>query len=394
MKKIKFLLFLLILSSCNKYLGTVDPDYSPKKEVTEIFSNDQIDENFTSITLNNILYPQLINPSLNVFEIKIDKISNTDKDSVFELINDKIILSKEDTIITIDNYNKIKIKYDLNLNKGEKVLNFFDYKNKIYIFTNRSRIFFIEDNNVIELANFEIFTNATPILIDKYLILLSVFGDIFEIKLDDFSISKKANFNSKPGISIKSNIFEDQENLYYLFNSGTLLTFDKKNYEYKDNYILEDLNILSSLRVFNELINTPFSFNNYLYFIDKSGKIAAYNPVTSEIFWEIDLNSTILNYQFSNNGYLIILTLENILILSNNGKIINSYTHNQESPKLFFNINKNIYLISEEGISSINFNNKSEEKFYKNKFSSNLEIYFKGLNIYLKDDKSLFKLSE
>ena len=38
MKKIKFLIFLLVLSSCNKYLGTVDPDYTPTNEVTEIFS--------------------------------------------------------------------------------------------------------------------------------------------------------------------------------------------------------------------------------------------------------------------------------------------------------------------------------------------------------------------
>ena len=39
MKKIKFLIFLLALSSCNQYLGTVDPDYIPKNEATEIFSD-------------------------------------------------------------------------------------------------------------------------------------------------------------------------------------------------------------------------------------------------------------------------------------------------------------------------------------------------------------------
>ena len=39
MKKIKFLIFLLVLSSCNQYLGTVDPDYTPTNEVTEIFSD-------------------------------------------------------------------------------------------------------------------------------------------------------------------------------------------------------------------------------------------------------------------------------------------------------------------------------------------------------------------
>ena len=37
MKKIKFLIFLLVLTSCNQYLGTVDQDYTPKNEATEFF---------------------------------------------------------------------------------------------------------------------------------------------------------------------------------------------------------------------------------------------------------------------------------------------------------------------------------------------------------------------
>ena len=54
----------------------------------------------------------------------------------------------------------------------------------------------------------------------------------------------------------------------------------------------------------------------------------------------------------------------------------------------------NIYLISEEGISKLNLTEKKEDSFYKNKFKGNLEIYYEDQIIYLKDDKSLFKLSE
>ena len=43
----------------------------------------------------------------------------------------------------------------------------------------------------LELADYDIFINTTPILLDKNLILLSVFGDIYDVKLDDYSISKK-----------------------------------------------------------------------------------------------------------------------------------------------------------------------------------------------------------
>ena len=45
-------------------------------------------------------------------------------------------------------------------------------------------------------------------------------------------------------------------------------------------------------------------------------------------------------------------------------------------------------------IYSINLNKKSEEEFYKNKFTANLDIYYQDQTIYLKDGKNLFKLSE
>ena len=54
----------------------------------------------------------------------------------------------------------------------------------------------------------------------------------------------------------------------------------------------------------------------------------------------------------------------------------------------------NIHLISEKGITKLNMNDKSQETFYKNKFTTNLDIFYQDQYIYLKDDKSLFKLSE
>ena len=394
MKKIKFLIFLITLSSCNQYLGSVDPDYTPKNEVAEIFSNPKNDINNSDIVFGNIIFPQSINSSLNINELKINKIISTDKDSIIYITNDKIILSKDKTIYLIHKDSQNNFEINLNLDKDEKILHIFDYKNIIHILTNRSRLLVIEDQNIIEISNFDIFTNNIPIVSDKHLIIFSVFEEIFEINLEKNSISKQNNFNSSHGISIKSNTFQDEANLYYLFNSGTLLTFNNKNFNYKDNYILQDLNILTSLGLFKELIDTPFSYKNYLYFIDKSGKIASYNPVSSEILWEVDLNNNILNYLFSNDGYLIVLTLDKILILSDKGKIIYSNNHNIISPLIIFNINKNIYLISKEGIKFIDLLKKTEDIFYENKFTSNIKIYSTDQNIYIKDNKNLFKLSE
>ena len=395
MKKIKFLILFIALTSCNQYLGTVDPDYTPSNEVTEIFSNAQNDTYDSKVDFGNIIYPKEINPALSINNLKLDKIMNTDRNSVFNFLYDKIILSKDKKIYLIDNKNENNnFEYELNLSKDEKIIHFFGYRDEIYLLTNRSKISVIDDQNIVDIGNYGVFTNTTPIVLNETLIILSVFGDIYEINLDDKSISKKDYFNSKPGISIKSNIFEDQTKLYYLFNSGTLLAFDKNNYDYLNNYILEDLNILSSIGVFNELLDSSFSYKDYLYLIDRTGKISVFNPVSSDILWELDVNQSILSYLFSNDGYLILMTFDKILIISDQGNIINSYTHNKKSPILIFSIKGNIHLISEEGISKLNIFDKSEESFYKNKFTSNLDIYYQDQIIYLKDDKSLFKLSE
>ena len=394
MKKIKFLIFLLALSSCNQYLGTVDPDYTPTNEVTEIFTDLDKNNLRLDVEFGDIIFPKAVNPSLNINTLEIEKITNINKNSIVNFLNEKTVVSQDKSVFLFDKNNLDKLEYKLNLSKDEKTISIFEFNEDIHLITNRSRLFVINSQNIIELADYDIFINIAPILLDKNLLLFNVFGEIYDVKLDDYSISKKDNFTLKPGISIKSNIYQDSTYSYHLFNSGTLLTFDKNNFDYYDNYILEDLNILTSLDEFNELVDSPFSHNENLYFLDRSGKIAVYNPISSDIFWELDTNDTILSYLFSNDGYLILMTLNKILFISDKGNIIYSYFHNKELPISIFNIQENIYLISDQGISKLNLKDKKDDIIYKNKFTNNLEIFFQDQIIYLKDNKSLFKLSE
>ncbi len=394
MKKIKFLIFLIVLSSCNQYLGSKDPDYIPTNEVTEILSDLDKNNLRTEVEFDNIIFPKAVNPSLYINTLEIEKILSVNKNSIVNFLNEKIIVSKDKVVYLIDKNNQNKLEYKLNLRKDEKTISIFEFNEDIHILTNRSRIFVINSQNILELADYDIFINSAPIVLDKNLILFSVFGEIYDLKLEDYTISKKDNFILKPGISIKSNIFQDNTYSYYLFNSGTIITFENNNFDYYNNYILEDLNILTSLDEFSELVDSPFSHNENLYFLDRSGKIAVYNPISSDIFWELDINDSILSYLFSNDGYLILMTLNKILIISDNGNLIYSYSHNKDSPISIFNIQENIYLISDQGISKLNLKDKRDDIFYKNKFTNNLEIFFKDQNIYLKDNKSLFKLSE
>lgn len=395
MKKIKYLIYLLALSSCNQYLGTVDSDYTPLKEVTEIYSKIQFENSNIEVNSEDIIYPNITNQALNINNLEINKITNIDKESVINFFNDKIYISKNKSVYVLDNTNEKNIsEFKLNLNKDERILNIFEYQDKIYFITNRSRQFVIDDQDLFEVNDYGIFINANPILKEEKLILFSVFGDIYHINLNENVIQTKANFDPKPGINLKSNIYEDQSNIYYLFNSGTLITFDKISLESNNNYIIEDLNIMTSLGNFSDLIDTPFNYNNYLYFLDRSGKIAVFDPLSADILWQLDINDTILKYNFSKNGQLIILTLNKILIISEYGNLTYEYSHNIDSPMSFLFFNEYFYVISEKGITSINLNTKSEDIFYKNKFYNNLDIYYQGQNIFLKDDKSLFKLSE
>ncbi len=397
MKNIKFFIFFLVLSSCNQYLGKVTPNYIPTNETKEIFLNSQIVSNKLSVNHGDIIYPKFISKNLIINNSEIYKIAELDENSAIGFFDHQIYISKDNYIYVIDNADlKNNYQFELNLNEDEYGLHFYEHNNQIYLLTNNSRLFVLNNQQDASMVfDYDFITNTTPILVDETLLIFSVFGDIYKINLNENnSIIKIINFKPNPGKIINSNIFYDKDNLYYLYNTDTLITFDKYKLEPYKNYIKEDLNILTSIGNYNELVDTPFSNNDYLYFLDRSGKIAVFNKLSSEIIWEYDVNNTILSYLFSENGYLTILTFDKILIFSEDGILNSSFSHNKESPLLIFNIQENIHLISKEGISLVNVDNNSEDSFIKNKFSSNLDIYYQGQNIYLKDDKSLFKLSE
>ena len=58
MKIVKLFGFLLLLSSCNQYLGTVEPDYIPQNEVEEVFLNKtRAPESNDEFKIGEIYYP-------------------------------------------------------------------------------------------------------------------------------------------------------------------------------------------------------------------------------------------------------------------------------------------------------------------------------------------------
>ena len=175
MKKIKFLIFLIVLSSCNQYLGSKDPDYIPTNEVTEILSDLDKNNLRTEVEFDNIIFPKAVNPSLYINTLEIEKILSVNKNSIVNFLNEKIIVSKDKVVYLIDKNNQNKLEYKLNLSKDEKTISIFEFNEVIHILTDRSRIFIIDGQNISELADYNIFLNTSPIVLDKNLILLSVF---------------------------------------------------------------------------------------------------------------------------------------------------------------------------------------------------------------------------
>ncbi len=80
MRIIKFICLLLLLNSCNKYLGVVDPDYTPSDELEDIFSNELTKSNENKISeIRKIIFPKNQLLIGDVSSIGIKKITSLEK---------------------------------------------------------------------------------------------------------------------------------------------------------------------------------------------------------------------------------------------------------------------------------------------------------------------------
>ena len=95
MRLIKLFFFLFLLSSCNKYLGVVEPDYSPSRGVTELFSsNTNIVDLKEDINFGTTKYPFSKSFNENVNFLKLKKIANINENTKVYSDNDNIFYSK------------------------------------------------------------------------------------------------------------------------------------------------------------------------------------------------------------------------------------------------------------------------------------------------------------
>ena len=396
MRLIKLFFFLFLLSSCNKYLGVIEPDYSPSKEVTEIFSsNANIFNLKEDINVGNTKYPYSKSFNENINFLKLQKIANINEKTKVYSNNDNIFYTKKNLLIKINKSNKKnKVEYKIVLNKDERIIHIYENNDLIYLLTNKSKLFKLIDESLKLEFDFEIYINSKALLLEEKMIIFSVFGDVLEIDLSTYAINNKGKFSPLYGLSFDSSSYLFDEYRSYLFNSGTLIFLRKSDNQLESNYYLDDLNILTSMNIYEDFIDTPFEFNNYLYFIEKKGFLSVFNPITSEILWEIDINSSIKDYSFSDKGYLALLTSDKIFIIDEKGIIIFDLLHEIEDPISFLISSNEISIFNSDGINIFDINSKKKIDFIKSKFNSQLEIINFKSDIFINDTKSLYQISE
>ena len=394
MKIVKLIGFLLLLSSCNQYLGTVEPDYIPKNEVEEVFLNKTLAlESNDEFKIGKVFYPDNKKFDLNKpFEIK--KIANIDKKSQFLILENEIYYNKKNDLFSITKTDfKEKNSYEIEINKDEEIILISSLNSDLYILTNKGKVFKSTQNVFEIILDLQVFLSQNTISQSSKIITFSVFGEIIEINLENNTFDITGNFIVNHGITNSSNTYPYNNSNVILYNSGTLIFLKQTDNIPETNYYLEDLNILSQVGIFEEFIDTPFNIDNFFYFIEKKGLISIFNPLTSEILWETDISSPIIDYLIDEEKNLFILTFNKIYIFSSQGYLQKEINHSQENPFNFWTDGKYLYLANQDGISMINFNGELISSI-KQKFVDFLKLFKSNNQYYFVDSKNLYTLSE
>ena len=394
MKIVKLFGFLLLLTSCNQYLGTVDPDYIPQNEVEEVFLNKTLAlESDDEFKIGEVFYPD--NKKFDLNEIlDLKKIASIDKNSQFLILENEIYYNKKNDLFSLTKKDSKKNNsFEIEINKDEEIILISSFDSELYILTNKGKVFKSIQNGFEKILDLQVFLSQNTISQSSKIITFSVFGEIIEINLENNTFVTTGNFAVNHGITISSSTYPYNNSNVILYNSGTLIFLNQTDNTLETNYYLEDLNILSQVGTFEEFLDTPFNIDNFFYFIEKKGLISIFNPLTSEILWETDISSPIVDYFIDKERNLFILTFNKIFIFSSQGYLRKEIAHSQENPFNFWTDGESLYLANQDGISVINFNGELINSI-KQKLTDFLKFFKSNNQYYFIDSRNFYTLSE
>ena len=402
----RVIIFSLILSGCgNNYFGTVDDDYTPTKKIIYL-NNYEVEFSVNKLEL----LPELLfknfdifqSPKLNFKTVNFSKIKKIFKNesisNIVDFDNSLIYIAKNYSLKSFSN-NKIYSKSVLpkNFRKNNNQFKIVLENNKLFVISDYGEIFKISQNWSFEplaSANKKInFINSHEgkfLFIDLNGTLLT-----FDTIQNTFNSSDIMDVNY--GFNNKNyDILNYNNLLFHNINTKTFAIIDLNNYKFINKYVLDSLNILSSIGDVEGLVNTPLIVENGVIFVSEKGKIFNFDINNDEIIWDLDLNEIIIDFISSPNG-LILITDTNIHVYETiNGKLISKNKHNVFNPTLISLINSKLLVIGQNNLNFIDFNPYNFDTSIIIKFKNNNidSIGYSNGNYFLKNKDNIYTLSE
>ena len=185
MKIVKLIGFLLILSSCNQYLGTIDSDYIPQNEVKEVFLNKtRALESNDEFKIGEVFYPDN-----KKFDLKkpfdFEKIASIDKNSQFLILENKIYYNKKNDLFSLNKKDfKENNSFEIEIDKDEEIILISSFDSELFILTNKGKVFKSIKNGFEIVLDLQVFLSQNTISQSSKIIAFSVFGEIIEINLE------------------------------------------------------------------------------------------------------------------------------------------------------------------------------------------------------------------
>ena len=269
------------------------------------------------------------------------------------------------------------------------------YNDNIYITTRLNDVISInKDGKVNWKKTLNAIPISTPVIEDDNIYIITNDNKTYSLSTYDGQINWIHYGNVRESAILgSSNVVIYNDYIISSYSSGALFVLNKNTGEQIYTTNLSGKYFVFSNFELNDIDLTPIIYNNILVASANNGMTIALNLDTMQIIWKKNLSS--LTNILSNNGFLYIMSTDNILYCLNidSGKIywkqsLNQYVNMEKKkesiiyPHLSF-INNKIYAFNNKGeyktFDSITGNIEDEKKinitFYDTPFSLNNRLY-------------------
>ena len=269
------------------------------------------------------------------------------------------------------------------------------YNDNIYITTRLNDVISInKDGTVNWKKTLNAIPISTPVIEDDNIYIITNDNKTYSLSTYDGQINWIHYGNVRESAILgSSNVVIYNDYIISSYSSGALFVLNKNTGEQIYTTNLSGKYFVFSNFELNDIDLTPIIYNNILVASANNGMTIAFNLDTMQIIWKKNLSS--LTNILSNNGFLYIMSTDNILYCLNidSGKIywkqsLNQYVNMEKKkepiiyPYLSF-INNKIYAFNNKGeyktFDSITGNIEDEKKiniiFYDTPFSLNNRLY-------------------